>query len=61
MRRESETVDERSQCYGVYGCHDAASGLAALQSTVTELGGEMSSFVQRLAEDDVAMSANEEA
>ena len=37
------------------------SELAALQSTVTELAGQMAWFVQRLIEDDVAMSVNEEA
>ena len=37
------------------------SELAALQSTVTELAGQMAWFVQRLTEDDVAMSVNEEA
>ena len=34
------------------------SEMAALQSTVTELAGQMAWFVQRLAEDDVVMMVN---
>ena len=36
------------------------SELATLQSTVTELAGQMAWFVQRLTEDDVAIAVNEE-
>ena len=36
------------------------SELATLQSTVTELAGQMAWFVQRMTEDDVAISVNEE-
>ena len=34
-----------------------ATELTALQSTVTELAGQMAWFVQRLAEDDVVITA----
>ena len=38
-----------------------ATELAALQSTVNELAGQMAWFVQRLSEDDVVIAANKVA